>query len=224
MSVNLIGYAAGSTPAQGVVLPVPAERNHMPARIPFPDDATVAAALDDAPLPMRKAAEAGRLINVYRMLMHSPGIGAGVARPGPAIFASSAFTDVDRELAILACGTCFRAPYEVSQHEPLSRAVGVSDEQRAAVPARRWNAGCFTAAQRALLSFVAAVADEPAVPDAAFTTVQQHYTDRQIVEAIALAGYYFLIARLTTVLDVPLDPRADDAVLRAGRAMHSDRW
>ena len=66
--------------------------------------------------------------------------------------------------------------------------------------------------------------DEPAVPDAAFTAVQQHYTDRQIVEAIALAGYYFLIARLTPVLDVPLDPRADDAVLRAGRAVHSDRW
>ena len=54
--------------------------------------------------------------------------------------------------------------------------------------------------------------------------LQQHYSDRQIVEAITLTGNYFLIARLTTVLNVPLDPAAGDAVLRAGLAMHSDRW
>ncbi|HYZ52049.1 MAG TPA: carboxymuconolactone decarboxylase family protein [Streptosporangiaceae bacterium] len=196
----------------------------MPAQIPFPDDAAVATALDGAALPMQKAAEVGPLINVFRMLMHTPDIGAGVAQLGSAIFAASALTDVDRELAILACGACFRAPYEVSQHEPISRAVGVSDEQRAAVAEKRWNAGCFTAAQRALLAFVAAVADAPAVPDAAFNAMRQHYSDRQLVEAITLTGNYFLIARLTTVLNVPLDPPADDAVLRVGLAMHSDRW
>jgi alkylhydroperoxidase family enzyme len=195
----------------------------MPARIPLPDDATVAAALDDGPLPMRKAAEAGALINVIRMLMHTPDIGVEVARLGSAIFASSALTDIDRELAILACGACFRAPYEISQHEPISRAVGVSEEQRAAVAAKHWNAGCLTAAQQALLAFIAAVADAPTVPDAAFSAVQRHYNDRQIVEAITLTGNYFLIARLTTVLNVPLDPAAGDAVLRAARAMHKDR-
>ena len=196
----------------------------MPARIPLLDDAVIAASLDDAPRLLLKAAETGRLINVFRMLMHTPDIGAEVARLGSAIFASSDLTDIDRELAILACGACFQAPYEVSQHEPISRAVGVSEEQRAAVAEKRWNAGCFTAAQRALLAFVAAVADAPAVPDAAFTAIQQHYSDRQLVEAITLTGNYFLIARLTTVLNVPLDPPADDAVLRADLAMHSDRW
>ena len=191
------------------------------ARIPFPDDGTVAAALDDSPPYLREAAERGALINVFRMLMYSPSIGVEVARLSAAIFASSALTDVDRELAILACGACYRAPYEASQHEPISRAVGVSDQHRAAAAAKRWDAGCFTPAQQALLAFVAAVAAAPAVPDAVFSAVQQHYSDRQIVETIALAGNYFLIGRLTTVLNVPLDPPADDRVLRAGRALHN---
>jgi alkylhydroperoxidase family enzyme len=52
-------------------------------------------------------------------------------------------------------------------------------------------------------------------------TVRQHYTDRQITETITLTGNYFLIARLTTVLNIPLDPPPDDAVLRAGLAMHN---
>jgi hypothetical protein len=50
-----------------------------------------------------------------------------------------------------------------------------------------------------------------------------HYSDRQLVETVALTGNYFLIGRLTTVLNVPLDPPADDVVLRAGRAMHNHR-
>ena len=70
----------------------------------------LAAALDGAPTPMRTAAEHDRLINVFRMLMHSPDIGVGVARLGSAIFATSALTDIDRDLAILTCGACFRAP------------------------------------------------------------------------------------------------------------------
>lgn len=188
----------------------------------MPDDASVAAALGGAPPALRRAAEGGDLINVLRMLVHTPDIGLQVARLGSAMFASSALTDADRELATLACGACFQAPYEASQHEPISRAVGVSDEQRAAVAGRHWEASCLTEAQQALLTFVGAVADAPAVPDAAFSAVQQHYDDRQVVEVIVLTGYYFLIGRLTTVLNVPLDPRAGDAVLRGGRAMHSD--
>jgi alkylhydroperoxidase family enzyme len=195
----------------------------MHARIPFPDNAAVAAAIDHTSPALRAAADAGSLINVFRMLMHTPDIGDEVARLGSAIFASSALTDIDRELAILACGTCFHAPYEASQHEPISRAVGVSDGQREAIANKRWNAGCFTTAHQALLGFVAAVAAGPAVADAVFDTVQVHYSDRQIVETITLAGNYFLIGRLTTVLNMPLDPPTDDRILRAGRAMYNDR-
>jgi alkylhydroperoxidase family enzyme len=193
------------------------------ARIPFPDGTAVAAALDDAPPPLRKAAERGALINVFRMLMHSPDLGVAVTELGSAIFASAALTDIDRELAILACGACFRAPYEASQHDPISRSVGVSDRQRAAIADKRWNDECLTTAQQALLAFVAEVATTPAVSDAVFNAMRLHYSDRQLVETIALTGNYFLIGRLTTVLNVPLDPPADDVVLRAGRAMHNHR-
>jgi hypothetical protein len=71
---------------------------------------------------------------------------------------------------------------------------------------KHWNAGCFTAAQQALLAFVAAVAAMSAVPDAAFNAMRLRCSDRQLVETIALTGNYFLIGRLTKELNVPLDP------------------
>ena len=45
--------------------------------------------------------------------------------------------------------------------------------------------------------------------------LRSHYDDRQLVEVIVCVGYYFLLARLTTVLDIPIDAPADDTVLRA---------
>ena len=63
---------------------------------------------------------------------------------------------------------------------------------------------------------MAAVAAASTVPDDVFDAVQLYYTDQQVVETVILTGYYFLIARVSSVLEVPQDPRPGDAVLRAG--------
>jgi alkylhydroperoxidase family enzyme len=100
-----------------------------------------------------------------------------------------------------------------------SRAVGVTDTQRAALAAKQWDSPEFNEAQRALIAFTAAIADAPTVAGDIFDAAQKHYTDQQIVELIIQTGYYFLLARVSTVLDVPLDPPSDDRVLRAGVAL-----
>ncbi|MDQ1753080.1 MAG: hypothetical protein QOE71_4136 [Pseudonocardiales bacterium] len=184
------------------------------ARIDLPE-----VIIADLPPKLQDVERAGALINVFRMMARSPQIATPVVALGAAQFATSSLTPIDRELAILTSGACFEAPYEAAQHEPISRAVGVTDTQRAALAARQWDSPQFNEAQRALIAFTAAIADAPTVAGDIFDAAQKHYTDQQIVELIIQTGYYFLLARVSTVLDVPLDPPSDDRVLRAGVAL-----
>ena len=186
------------------------------ARIDLPDDAVI----DTLPPDLQQAARSGSMINVFRTLLRSPAITIPVVQLGSAQFAAGSLPPADRELAILAAGACFHAPYETAQHKPISRAVGVTDDQRAAIAQQHWTAPCFPPAQQALLAFVAAVAADPTVDDTILDAMCNHYSDTQVVETVVLVGYYFLIARVTTVLDVPIDPPADDRVLNAGIALH----
>jgi alkylhydroperoxidase family enzyme len=98
----------------------------------------------------------------------------------------------------LATGVRFDSCYELSQHEEISASVGVTSAQRAAVVVKKWDCPDLSESQQALLAFVAAVADGPTVPDEIFGAVQRCYSEQQIIEAVILTGYYFLIARVST--------------------------
>jgi 4-carboxymuconolactone decarboxylase len=187
------------------------------SRIALPDDSEIDALLSE---DLRSMKHSGLLINVHRALLRSPEIAAHVIGLGATQFAAGSLTDTDREMVILTCGHLYQSPYEAAQHEPISRAVGVTDEQRTAIQQQAWRADCFTAAQQALLIFAARVALNSQVDNRHLADVRAHYSDQQVVEAIILVGYYFLIARVTTVLDVPIDAPNDDSVLRAGQAIY----
>lgn len=180
-------------------------------RIPVPDVVS-----DDLPAELQQAIATGAMINVFGILLRSPRIAIPVIQLGSAQFGSGSLPGPDRELAILTCGSCFSAAYEASQHEQISGAVGVTAAQRAAIAVHQWDSPDLTPAQQALVAFVAAVGDAPTVPDDVFDAVQRHYSDQQVVEAVVLTGYYFMLARITTVLEVPQDPKEGDAVLKAG--------
>jgi 4-carboxymuconolactone decarboxylase len=188
-------------------------------RIEIPD----AAAIGDLPPALEQVERSGALINVFRVMLRSPQIASAVLSLGAAQFGTSSLASVDRELAILAAGSTFQAPYEAAQHAPISTAVGVSDAQRAAIAEGRWDSAEFSAPQQALLRFVADVAASPTVTDEVFAAVLAHYSQQQIVDVVVQTGYYFLIGRVTTVLDVPLDPPTDARVLDVGLSMTSKK-
>ncbi|WP_329584709.1 carboxymuconolactone decarboxylase family protein [Streptomyces sp. NBC_01005] len=182
--------------------------------VPLPGDEHVA----HLPADIRQIVQPSGLINVHRILLRSPGVAEHVIRLGATQFTAGALTPVDRELVILSCGQMFQAPYEAAQHLPISAAVGVTDEQRSALASHAWTADCFTAQQKTLLAFTTEAATSPTVSPDTLDAVRLTYTDQQVVEALVLVGYYFLIARLTTVLDLPIDAPGDDRVLRAAYA------
>ncbi|QUI29955.1 carboxymuconolactone decarboxylase family protein [Streptomyces alfalfae] len=178
--------------------------------------------LDDASMPESlRSLSQGRIINVYRILGNAPRSVTQIARLGAALFAEGSLSAIDRELLILTYGTVFEAEYEWEQHVPISRAVGVTDAQRAAVRGKRYDADVFTPAQRALLGFAAAAAASPLVDEDRFAAVAAHYTEEQLVETLVLAGFYYLLARVCTVLDVEIDAPETDELVRMAQSMHS---
>jgi alkylhydroperoxidase family enzyme len=144
-------------------------------RIEIPDPA----AIGDLPPDLEQAARSGALINVFRMMLRSPQIASAVVSLGATQFGTSSLAPVDRELAILAAGASFQAPYEASQHAPISASVGVTDAQRTAIAERRYDSAEFSAPQQALLRFVADVAASPTVTDEVFAAVSAHYSQQQ---------------------------------------------
>lgn len=152
-------------------------------------------------------------VNIVRMLGHSPDIGSAVNKLGAAQFAAGALPAVDRELVIMNSGVAFSALYEWEQHISISRSAGVTDAQRDALAARDLTSSEFTEAQRTLLAFADSAARSPEVPDEIFEAARGHYTDRQLVETVIMVGFYFLIARVSTVFELEIDPPDDSSVL-----------
>lgn len=186
------------------------------ARIAIPD-----VPVSELPAELQAPARSGALVNVFKIMLRSPDIATLVVKLGAAQFGSGSLPPTDRELSILAAGACFSSAYEASQHEQISQSVGVTASQRAAAAVKQWNSPELSESQQALLAFVGAVAEAPTIPDPIFDAVQRHYSDQQIVEAVILTGYYFLIARVSTVFGIPQDPQQGDSVLQAGVSINA---
>jgi alkylhydroperoxidase family enzyme len=178
----------------------------------------------DALPPQWQAAEkSGALVNIFRIMLRSPKIATVVVELGAAQFGSGSLPPADRELSILTTAACTNSAYEASQHEQISQTVGVTSSQRASVAVGQWDSPELSESQQALVAFVAAVVARPTVPDEVFDAVQRHYSDQQVVETVILTGYYFMLARLSTVFEVPQDPQSGDTVLRAGISLNADK-
>ncbi|MCW2522379.1 MAG: hypothetical protein JWO63_714 [Frankiales bacterium] len=170
----------------------------------------------ELPEKLQEVERAGALINVFRMLLRSPEIAIPVVALGAAQFAHSSLPSVERELAILTAAACLDSQYEAAQHEPLSRAVGVTDAQRGALAAHHWASPDFDDAQRSLIGLVVGVIESPARGSRLLEVARQHYSDQQLVELVVQTGYYFLLARVASVFDVPIDAPTGDGLLQAG--------
>ena len=171
------------------------------ARLPYPD--TDRAELAD--LVGRIAHErGGEVINLYRMLLHSPPVAEGWRELGTAIRIDSALDAAARELAICLVARLTGSQYEWSHHAPIAARAGVDAEALAALPAWRDHAG-FTDRERAVLAWTEAVAVELRPDDGVLAQARAALGDRELVELTATVGFYACVARFVLALDVDED-------------------
>ncbi|HZD26343.1 MAG TPA: carboxymuconolactone decarboxylase family protein [Alphaproteobacteria bacterium] len=107
---------------------------------------------------------------------------------------------IDRTCARCGCG------YEWGVHVALfADRVGLGPAEIEALATAAPEDGPWEAAERALLALADALHDGAAIPDALWAALSEYYSNEQLIELIALAGYYHLIAFMANGLRLPAE-------------------
>ncbi|MGE5793176.1 MAG: carboxymuconolactone decarboxylase family protein [Bacteroidota bacterium] len=167
------------------------------ARIPYPDVERP----DIAPLVARITAErGGKLLNLYRMLLHSGPVAEGWLTFLTAIRQQCSLPAHVRELVIMRIAVLNAAEYEFQAHLPFAREERVTEAQIQAL--RTGDTRAFDERERAALAYAEAMTRSIRVPDDVFAAVRRHFDDRGIVELTATVGAYNLVSRFLEALQV----------------------
>ena len=153
------------------------------------------------------------MINAFRILGYAPDLSNFLV--SDLSYQTLSFTKLEREFVILSFAQAFSSSYEWDQHIPISDAIGVSQEQRDAIERGDVDSEAFTVPQRVLMRFARAVAQSPRASDELLAEFLTYYSHQQLIEILILSGVYFLIARITTQLDVELDEGAGVRLFRS---------
>ncbi len=117
-----------------------------------------------------------------------------------------------RELGQTRAGWARGSQFVFSQHCKSCRAIGISEEKIAAIPA--WQvADCFDATERALLAYTdALVYDGGRVADDVFLALQAHLSDEEILEFTYITSLYEMHATMSRALRTEFDDRPEPIV------------
>jgi len=156
------------------------------ARLPYPDLSHP----DIAPVDERiKAERGGRMLNLYRMLLHSPPMAEGWLTFFTSVRQKGALSGRCRELAILRIAVINGADYEFDAHVPFALKEGLMQAQLDALRTERIPDG-LTDADRAVLAYAEAMTRAVRVPDDVFAQVRKQLPERELVElTVTIAGY-----------------------------------
>ncbi|TMA81419.1 MAG: carboxymuconolactone decarboxylase family protein [Deltaproteobacteria bacterium] len=149
-----------------------------------------------------KGARGGRLINIYRLMLHSPALANVWFDLNQAVRYGTEIDGKSRELAVIRVAILNDVEYVQRAHGPAyALKEGLTPEQVDAVA--NWQPSkLFTEQQRALLAYTDAMTREIAVPDGVFADVRKHFTERQTVELTMLIGAYNMLTRFLKALKV----------------------
>jgi alkylhydroperoxidase family enzyme len=110
---------------------------------------------------------------------------------------------IDRTTAKLGC------EYEWGVHVAFfAERIGFTPEHVAATVTGPSDAACWTQEEQALMALVDDLVDRRTIGDETWTALATHFDEPQILEAIALVGYYHTISFLCVGLKLPLESYA----------------
>ena len=152
-----------------------------------------------------RGARRGRLINVYRLLLHSPALAEAWFGLNNAVRWKTQLDGRLRELIIIRVGSLCRAPYILRQHIPkLALAEGLQPAEWEALA--RWReSSLFNQGERAALVYTDALTETAAASADAVAGLKAFFDERQIVELTVLIGAYNMHARVLNALDLDLE-------------------
>ena len=152
------------------------------------------------------SARRGRLINIYRLLLHSPKLAETWFAHNNAVRWSTELDGRLREMVIIRIGYLNRVAYIVGQHVPkLAAAEGLTVEECDAL--KNWREShLFSERERAVLAYADAMTNDIKVTDAVFAPLKLYFNDRQIVELTVMIGTYAMHSRVLEALQIDPEP------------------
>jgi alkylhydroperoxidase family enzyme len=158
-----------------------------------------------------KGARGGRLINIYRLMLHSPALAEAWFDLNQAVRYGTEIDGQSRELAVIRVAILNDVEYVQRAHGPAyALNEGLTPQQVDA--AADWpSSKLFSDQQRALLAYTDAMTRDIDVPDGVFAGLRKYFSERQTVELTMLIGAYNMLTRFLKALKIdPEPPSAKD--------------
>ncbi len=153
-----------------------------------------------------KGARGDRLINIYRLMLHSPALAKAWFELNQAVRYGTEIDGQCREIAIIRVAILNNVEYVQRAHGPAYAVKeGLTPEQVHALADWQFSP-LFDEKQRALLGYVDAMTRQIEVADAVFDQVRKHFSERQTVELTMLIGAYNMLTRFLKALEVDAEP------------------
>ncbi len=157
---------------------------------------------------IRARRKGGKLLNLDRMLLHSPPFAEAWNTMFGTIRGKLSVPAKLRELAIMSIGVLNHAEYEWGQHEPEFLAAGGTREQLDALRKPRAalsDAKRFDEAERATLALTYEMTTDVAVKPATLKRVRAVLPDAQVVELIGVVASYNMVSRFVVATGVEME-------------------
>ncbi len=156
----------------------------------------------------------GELLNLDRMLLHSPPFAKAWNGMFGAIRGQLSLPPKLRELAIMAIGVLNGAEYEWAQHEGEFRKAGGTEAQLSAL--RAWSGGKpdakrFDEPERATLTLTAEMTRKVKVSPATLKRIRAVLPDAQVVELVGTISGYNMVSRFVVATGVQIERRKPEA-------------
>lgn len=147
----------------------------------------------------------GRILSLHRVLANNPLALRAFLAMSRYVRDESTLPDALRELAILTVAHALSDKYELHQHSPIARGLGITEVQLKELP--DWHESIhFSEVQRAVIAFASEATVERRVGDAAFAKVTAHLPRPQVVDLAVVVGWYQLCHVLIDALAVEIEP------------------
>lgn len=139
-------------------------------------------------------------VNVYKMVMHSPGLAPGFFVMADAMFQANSLPPHLRELAILRIGYRYAAPYETHQHEMIAGYAGLSAAAIAA--AATGVTGGLPQEEADILAWTDRLLDDHTLSGSDREDALASLTVTQLADLVMTVGFYQLVCNFLNTFEV----------------------
>jgi alkylhydroperoxidase family enzyme len=147
----------------------------------------------------------GPMLNIFRTLpTHPAAAKAFLVWGGYILSRKGTLPPREREIVILRTGFLCRSGYEWTQHVPIGRRAGLTDDEIARIK-RGADAPGWSAADAALLRAADDLHREQFVTEAVWAELTRHFGERQRMDIVFTVGQYTQVSMLLNSFGVQLD-------------------